>query len=889
MGSLVCSKSGPTYLYIPGDFILGGLFAVHFTKDDGCDIKIDPHSGIQLLDATILALSEVNVYLKQKGITLGLIAHDTCYNINPSLEFSLEFAQQSFYTKQEETKYNSCTTVTSRRVIGVIGPATSRETQYVASLLALFKIPQISGTATSSVLNDRQKYKYFKRTVPSDTYQAKGIVQLLRANGWVYVSILYEDSSYGKYGYHDIKRFARQNKICIGYEKQTSSDMTDYEITEVLTDLRSRKNAKGKIVVVLFMLNQIAYKIIRKIHNMRIEDFIWIVSDGLTGLDPPVGLENIMDGAIGLTLQTSEYPGYVQYVNTKTTETNPDPWYSEFLHQYYPNCTAGNCGRINSTGIPYIISVRDAVYAFGNAILNIHTAMCQNETGVCEEIKENLTGDLLLEYLEKSKNPFNTSFHFVDGVEGPARYSILQYSRKGDNFKWTEIGKFVGEELTLDAVKSQVACSVECLPGYMKRIIDMCCWDCTPCPPGSITNSSDPYICTDCSHGYTPNEDKSECIHIPVSYFSYGNPFSIAILVLCVLGSVICIVVSVVFMQRRNTPVLKATGFETSMVMLASILMSFISPFILLNYPSSFSCALSRLLIGMSYTMAYSSVLSKLIVYKRAFDVRSGIKQQAAKGHHLPRPYICTMMTALLLSLALSAVQLLAIIFWLFIDTPEHTITYDLTSYPPAGHRTCKDYNNFNYFLLLFWPFLLMIACLVLAIKTRKLPDGMNDSREIMYCSFTSFVIWLAFVPLYAFSATNAARVISLCVSLFIHATVFLGCLYLTKIYIAVFRPEKNNKERVMRSTANSPSKTQNTYSGTHDSNGLQKRKTEDSHSYNFTIEVSHNDELENGQGVIFSTNKMCSSNLKNDILDAVNEIDDVVKFSENPLYNSNA
>ncbi|XP_062572953.1 metabotropic glutamate receptor 3-like [Saccostrea cucullata] len=730
MGSLVCNKSGQTYLHIPGDFILGGLFAVHFTKDDGCDIKIDPHSGIQLLDTTILALSEVNVYLKQKGITLGLIAHDTCYNINPSLEYSLEFAQQSFFTKHEETVYNNCTTVASRRVIGVIGPATSRETQYVASLLALFKIPQISGTATSSVLNDRQKYKYFKRTVPSDTYQAKGIVQLLRANGWVYVSILYEDSSYGKYGYHDIKRFARQNNICIGYEKQTSSDMTDYEITEVLTDLRSRNNAK---------------------------------------------------------------------------------------------------------------------------------------------------------------DPFNTSFHFVDGVEGPPRYSILQYIRKGDHFKRTEIGKFVGEELVLDAVNSQVACSVECLPGYIKRITDMCCWDCTSCPSGSITNSSDPYICTHCSHGYTPNEDRSECIHIPVSYFSYGNPFSVAILVLCVLGSVICIVVSVVFLQKRNTPLLKATGFETSMVMLASILMSFISPFILLSYPTSFSCAVSRLFIGMSYTMAYSSLLSKLIVYKRAFDVRSGIKQQAAKGHHLPRPYMCTMMTALLLSLALSAVQLLAIIFWLFIDTPEQTISYDLKSDPPVGHRTCKDSNNFNYFLLLFWPFLLMIACLVLAIKTRKLPEGMNDSREIMYCSFTSFVIWLAFVPLYAFSATNAARVISLCVSLFIHATVFLSCLYLTKIYIVVFRPEKNNKERVMRSTANSPSKTHNTCSGTHDSNGLQKKKTDDSHSCNFTIEVSHNDELENGQGTILSTNKMCTSYLKNDILDAVNEIDDVVKFSENPLYNSNA
>ncbi|XP_061183472.1 metabotropic glutamate receptor 3-like [Saccostrea echinata] len=839
----------------------------------------------------IFALSEVNVYLREKGITLGLKAYDTCYSINPSLEYSLEFAQQSFYTKQEETGYNNCTALPSRRVIGVIGPATSRETQYVATLLTLFKMPQISGTATSSALNDGQKYKYFKRTVPSDTYQAKGIVQLLRANGWVYVSILYEDSSYGRYGYNDIKKFARLDNICIGYEKQTSEDMTDLEITEVLTDLKSRRNEKGKIAVVLFMLYRNAYRIIQRIHDMRIEGFIWTVSDGLTGLDPPVGLENIMDGAIGLALETLKYPGYIQYVNNQSRETNANPWYSEFLQEYYPNCTTGNCGRINNTGVPYIISIRDAVYAFGNAILSIHSEMCKNDTGVCEKIKEKLTGDLLLEYLEKSKNPFNTSFHFVDGVEGPPRYSILQYKGKGNNFKWTEIGKFVEDKLLLNITETQASCSVECLPGYIKRITEICCWDCTPCPSGTITNSSDPYSCTDCSHGYTPNAERNECIQIPISYFSYENPFSIAILVLSVLGFVLCIVVSVVFVRKRNTPLLKATGFETSMVMLSSILMSYISPFILLSYPSSFSCAISRLFIGMSYTLAYSSVLSKLIVYKRAFDVRSGIKLQAAKGQHLPRPYMCTMMTALLLSLALSVVQLLAIIFWLIIDTPEHKITYDLTSSPPLGHRTCKDSNNFNYFLLLFWPFMLMIACLILAIKTRKLPEGMNDSREIMYCSFTSFIIWLAFVPLYAFSTTIAARVISLCVSLFIHATVFLSCLFLTKIYIVVFRPEKNNKDRVMRSTAASPSKTNNTISANHHSNGLQTKRTEqDSHSYNYTVEeVSRNDELENGYDVILSTNKMRSSNLKNEIFDEVNRIDYVFKINENPLYNTDA
>ncbi|XP_061183470.1 metabotropic glutamate receptor 2-like [Saccostrea echinata] len=657
-------------------------------------------------------------------------------------------------------------------MVGVIGPVTSRETQYVASLLALFNMPQISATATSSVLNNREEYKYFKRTVPSDTYQAKGIVKILRANGWEYVSILYEDSSYGSYGYKDFKRFARLENICIGYEKQTSDGMTELEIHKTVTELTSRRNSRGNIVVVLFMLYQNAYKIIRHIQDTGIRGFIWVGSDGLTGHDPPNGLEHIMDGAIGMTLETSEYPGYIQYVNSQQIKDNPNPWYAEYLQQYFPNCSTGSCGHIDNARIPFIANVRDAVYAFGYAMLNIHSEICQNITGLCEKMKENLTGDLLIEYLERQRN--------------------------------------IGSELMLNVTRQKAACSLVCLPGYIKRLTEICCWDCTPCPPGTITNSSDQYSCTDCLSGYTPNSDRNECMQIPVSYFTYGNPFSVPFLVLCALGSILCIVVSVVFVQKRNTPLLKATGFETSMVLLSSILLSYISPFILLSYPSSLSCALSRLLIGMSYTLAYSSVLSKLIVYKRAFDVRSGIKQQMAKGQLL-RPYICTMKTALLLSLALSAFQFLIIIFWLIIDTPEHKITYDLTADPPVGHRSCRDSNNFKYFGLLFWPFILMIACLVLVIKTRKLPKGMNDSREIMYCSFTSFVIWLAFVPLYVFSATVATRVISLCGALFIHATIFLTSLFLPKIYIVVFRPEKNSKERVMKSM--SPSNSQNSSS----------------------------------------------------------------------------
>ena len=46
--------------------------------------------------------------------------------------------------------------------------------------ISFFHLMQISYFATSPELSDNVRYKYFKRTVPSDMYQAKGLVSILR-------------------------------------------------------------------------------------------------------------------------------------------------------------------------------------------------------------------------------------------------------------------------------------------------------------------------------------------------------------------------------------------------------------------------------------------------------------------------------------------------------------------------------------------------------------------------------------------------------------------------------------------------------------------------------------------------------------------------------------
>lgn len=56
---------------------------------------------------------------------------------------------------------------------------------------------QVSYFSTSPELSNKQRFEYFSRTIPSDHYQVKAMVEIVKRMGWSYVSIIYEESNYG--------------------------------------------------------------------------------------------------------------------------------------------------------------------------------------------------------------------------------------------------------------------------------------------------------------------------------------------------------------------------------------------------------------------------------------------------------------------------------------------------------------------------------------------------------------------------------------------------------------------------------------------------------------------------------------------------------------------
>ncbi|GBN50356.1 hypothetical protein AVEN_39944-1 [Araneus ventricosus] len=79
-----------------------------------------------------------------------------------------------------------------------------------------------------------------------------------------------------------------------------------------------------------------------------------------------------------------------------------------------------------------------------------------------------------------------------------------------------------------------------------------------------------------------------------------------------------------------------------------------------------------------------------------------------------------------------------------------------------------------------------------------NLTSHLSLSRYLTFTNYTTCVIWLAFLPLFVLSTSNTIRSVTLSSLLSLSGAVQLACLFMPKVYIAVFKPEKNTKDAVM-------------------------------------------------------------------------------------------
>eukprot|EP00063_Salmo_salar_P025872 XP_014000707.1 PREDICTED: metabotropic glutamate receptor 1-like [Salmo salar] len=533
-----------------GDVIIGALFSVHHqpSAEKVADRKcgdVREQYGIQRVEAMFHTLDRINADpFLLPNISLGCEIRDSCWHSSVALEQSIEFIRDSLISIRDDkdgSKWCIDGTPTNqpppskKPIAGVIGPGSSSVAIQVQNLLQLFNIPQIAYSATSIDLSDKTLFKYFLRVVPSDTLQARAMLDIVKRYNWTYVSAVHTEGNYGESGMEAFKELASQEGLCIAHSDKIYSNAGEKHFDRLLKKLRERL-PKARVVV-CFCEGMTVRGLLMAMRRLGVAggEFLLIGSDGWADRDEVVeGYEQEAEGGITMKLQSEEVKSFDDYFLKLRLDTNiRNPWFPEFWQYRFQCRLAGHpqeikkykkvCSGNESLHENYVQDskmgfVINAIYAMAHGLHDMHSELCPGQPGLCEAM-DPIDGSKLLDYLLKItfRGVSGEDVYFDENGDTPGRYDIMNLQSVGDgSYDYQQVGSWHEGILNIDDWKLWMnnsdmvrsVCSDPCSRGQIKVIRKgevSCCWICTTCKDNEILR--DEFTCQACDLGWWPDDE----------------------------------------------------------------------------------------------------------------------------------------------------------------------------------------------------------------------------------------------------------------------------------------------------------------------------------------------------------------------------------------------
>ncbi|GLD59734.1 G-protein coupled receptor family C group 6 member A-like protein, partial [Lates japonicus] len=207
-------------------------------------------------------------------------------------------------------------------------------------------------------------------------------------------------------------------------------------------------------------------------------------------------------------------------------------------------------------------------------------------------------------------------------------------------------------------------CSNSCDPGYRKKSAQphpLCCYECEPCPENYYSNTSDSTECHRCDPDTQYSYNRTEmCTPKTVVFLKWTDPYNCALLAFTALGALLTIVVGIIFLARWNTPVVRASVGPICILLLFSLLSTFVSVILFGGKPNAKQCKARQVLFGLSFTLCVACIMVKSFKIILAFEFDPSVKRVLKK---LYQPYI-------IIAVCMAG-QVLICALWLSLKSPE--------------------------------------------------------------------------------------------------------------------------------------------------------------------------------------------------------------------------
>ncbi|XP_039596809.1 extracellular calcium-sensing receptor-like [Polypterus senegalus] len=825
-------------LYKNGDFIIGGIFEISFKinipelsfryKPKQWTCESFEFSVFQWAMTMIFAIEEINRdQILLPNITLGYRLYDNCVK----LPVAMRVAAALISGKEDEIKDYDCRGPPP--VIAIIGDPVSTHSIAISRILSLFQMPMVSYSASCSCLSNKNEYPSFFRTIPSDTFQVKAMIEIIKHYGWTWLGAIASDDDYGQ---NAIKTLSEEVKNfgCLSFLETIHKVNEKGDVARIT---RIIKESTANVIIVF--TSEVELKaLMTEVVSQNITGKQWIASEGWSTATTLATKENFYSfgGTLGIAIRRGEIPGLEEFLCQIRPNYDPDNnlaiqfWETLFqckfeenavksnlttgLHDYNTctgaeNVTGMNTAYNTASDLRYSYNVYKAVYAVAHALHAL--VFCDSgkgpfENNACADIA-NIQPWQLLYYLKKVNftNHLGERVAFDENGDALAIYDIVNWQLDNNGrviIKNVGVFDKSAAKVTdlllkendiywnLDSKLIPVSvCSQNCPAGTRKaprKGQPLCCFDCIPCAEGEISSETDSIECLKCPIDFWSNQGRTECILKEIEFLSFEDAMGMTLTTIAVCGACLSVAVLAVFIHFRSSPVVKANNSELSFLLLISLTLCFLCSLCFIGQPSHLTCKAMHMVFGISFAMCISCILVKTIVVIMAFKATlPGNNMMKWFGALQQR---CTVFL-------FTFIQLITCIIWLTTSPP----------YPSKNTRyqngkiifECDVGSLIGFSCLLGYIGLLAGICFILAFLARNLPDTFNEAKFITFSMLIFCAVWITFIPAYVSSPgkfTVAVEVFAILASSF----GILFAIFSPKCYIILLKPEKNTKKALM-------------------------------------------------------------------------------------------
>uniref|UniRef100_A0A4X2KSM6 G-protein coupled receptors family 3 profile domain-containing protein n=1 Tax=Vombatus ursinus TaxID=29139 RepID=A0A4X2KSM6_VOMUR len=698
--------------------------------------------------------------------------------------------------------------------VAVIGGMSSSLSMSMATILKLYKVPQINYGPFDLLLTDKAQYPYVYQMGSREATLHLAVIQLMLHFDWTWIGLILSDNTRGEYFFNQLKEEMVRNGLCVAF-KESVPTIFDTENIEAIKFFFRIIVSSSNVIFIYgdaecfqeFSIEMIDFVLYGK---MLVTTSSWDFSVGSN-----YEIINHYHGTIIFSPSKIEVPGFTDFLRSLNPSVNPEDIFLKTFWELVFSCKLSEGSpvemihslcqeHLSLAHLPrvdldkHIIEqssyVYKAVYLVAQALHQmLHTTEKETIELGANPVVSWKVAFLFHPWPVKSVSDESCG----DGSRMTAeKYDILNFKSFPDRIEaLVKVGEVIPHYQGLSINEANIdwpedfsqtpssKCSLSCGPGFKKTIREgqpICCFDCTPCPEGEISNQTDAEQCLQCSEYQYPSKEKDRCLDKTVTFLAYEEPLGMTLACLALCFSLLTTLILTVFVKHRDTPIVKANNRSLSYTLLISLSLCFLCSLLFIGRPNTATCLLRQTAFAVVFTVAIASILAKTITVVLAFKATN-------PGSKLKRCLGSTASYSLILICTLIQMCLCGI--WL--GTYPPFLEVDVHSEPGFIVIQCNEGSIISFYCVLVYLGFLALGSFTMAFLARNLPDTFNEAKFMTFSMLVFCSVWISFLLTYQ-STKGKAMVAMEVFSILASSAGILICIFAPKCYVILLRSDRN-------------------------------------------------------------------------------------------------